>query len=159
MTAESRLQHNSPSQFPPTVQVRKRKIMSVLPKSEVLGLYRGILREIGKQFTIRNGNRVWHTEAVRKFRNGAQLTHPNQIQESLMDARNILHFLQSNRTHRELIERYWPSHNLTGDERLTRTANTVGLQLPKMFGEDDFPTATRAALDIVDKLKVNEEKS
>ncbi|TPX60003.1 hypothetical protein PhCBS80983_g02058 [Powellomyces hirtus] len=103
-------------------------------KTEILGLYRGILREVSRQYTARNQNRMWHDEIVAGFKSGVQLSNPAQIQIRLTRARNLHAFLRSNRTHRELVERYWPISSMTEEEKLSRTANTVGLSLPKMFG-------------------------
>ncbi|KAI9017526.1 hypothetical protein BC832DRAFT_521788, partial [Gaertneriomyces semiglobifer] len=97
----------------------------------ILSTFRGILREVSKQYTPRNNNRLWHNEVVSQFRAGSTLTDENAIRQKLMDAQNVLIFMRSNREHRDLMDRYWPTTGLSNEEKLTRTANTVGLSLPK----------------------------
>ncbi|KAJ3174074.1 hypothetical protein HDU88_000041 [Geranomyces variabilis] len=103
-------------------------------KSEVLGLYRGILREVSKQYTPRNNNRMWHNEVVATFKSGAGATDAVDVRNRILQAKNFHAFMTSNRTHRELVERYWPVSGMTEGEKLKRTANTVGFSLPKIFG-------------------------
>ncbi|KAI9222479.1 hypothetical protein BC828DRAFT_378361 [Blastocladiella britannica] len=94
--------------------------------TSVTALYRGLLREVNKQVTKKNGNPLWRTYVAQQFRTApeAHLTH----------AQNALLYLSSHRTHRELLEGYFPK--LSEDERLTRTVAKVGLQLPRMFDPD-----------------------
>ncbi|TPX71091.1 hypothetical protein SpCBS45565_g01300 [Spizellomyces sp. 'palustris'] len=130
--------------------------MSAVTRSDILSTYRGILREVSKQYTHRNKNRVWHNEVVARFRAGATLSDPVTIEESVKDARNILTFMRSNREHRNLVERYWPATGLSNEEKLTRTANTVGLSLPKMFGAEEIQEGPVAAgLDEAFKIVQN----
>ncbi|KAJ3159726.1 hypothetical protein HDU86_001376 [Geranomyces michiganensis] len=103
-------------------------------RSEVLGLYRGILREVSKQYTPRNKNRMWHDEVVATFKSGAGATDAVDVRNRILRAKNLHAFMTSNRTHRELVERYWPVSGMTEGEKLKRTANTVGFSLPKIFG-------------------------
>ncbi|KAI8817200.1 uncharacterized protein EV422DRAFT_542855 [Fimicolochytrium jonesii] len=103
-------------------------------KSEVLSVFRGMLREVSKQYTRRNNNKLWHNEVVTKFRAGAAERDPSVVATNVGHAKNVYAFMRSNRSHREMVERYWPISGLTEEEKLTRTANTVGLSLPKMFG-------------------------
>lgn len=48
-----------------------------------------------------------------------------------MDAEDSLVYLRSNRQYKELMDRYWPTSDLTTQEKLKRTANTVGFSLPE----------------------------
>ncbi|KAJ3296245.1 hypothetical protein HK104_001810 [Borealophlyctis nickersoniae] len=99
-------------------------------RSETLSTFRGILREISKQYTRVNNNRVWHKTAVDAFRTGANSTG-DAAERALADAKDVLTYMRSSRVHREMMEQYWPTKGLSQEELLRRTANTVGLSLPK----------------------------
>ncbi|KAJ3011022.1 hypothetical protein HKX48_007068 [Thoreauomyces humboldtii] len=108
--------------------------MSVATKSEILDIYRGILREVARQFTRRNNNDMWHKEVVSRFRVGSTLSGRSEIETQLKHARNVHAMMRSNHIHRGLVTRYWPVSGMTEEQRLTKTANTVGLSMPKLFG-------------------------
>ncbi|KAL7753948.1 hypothetical protein RI367_000881 [Sorochytrium milnesiophthora] len=97
---------------------------------EMRALYRGLLREVDRQFTKKNNNKTWRQYLRRRFEEGAAGTQttPQALQ---LEAENALLFLQSNRKHHELLEFYFPT--MREDERVTRTANRVGLQMPRLF--------------------------
>lgn len=40
---------------------------------------------------------------------------------------------------------YWPISDLSDDEKRTRTANTVGLQLPTMMGDEEWARLNKGA--------------
>ena len=56
----------------------------------------------------------------------------------LKEARNVLTYLESSREHKRLREMYWPTSNLSSEEKLKRTANVVGFNLPKKMEDGDF---------------------
>ncbi|KAJ3276429.1 hypothetical protein HDV01_005052 [Terramyces sp. JEL0728] len=58
-----------------------------------------------------------------------------KIRSDLQEAKNIYDLLLANRTHTEMMERYWPASQLSDSEKLQRTANKVGFNLPKTFAE------------------------
>ncbi|KAI9179805.1 hypothetical protein H9P43_005136 [Blastocladiella emersonii ATCC 22665] len=95
-------------------------------------LYRGLLREVTKQVTKKNNNPTWQRYLRAQFE--VVPADAAQHRARLVDAENALLFLRSNRTHRELLEGYFPV--LAEDERIKRTAGKVGLQLPRMFDPD-----------------------
>ncbi|KAJ3354453.1 hypothetical protein GGF32_002494 [Allomyces javanicus] len=99
--------------------------MSTATTRSVASVYRGLLREVNHQITKKNGSVQWLAYVRAEFRNP---------KARLVDAENALLFLRSNRTHRELLAAYFPT--LDDQERITRTAGKVGLQLPKMFDPD-----------------------
>ncbi|KAK4057229.1 hypothetical protein OIO90_001724 [Microbotryomycetes sp. JL221] len=43
---------------------------------------------------------------------------------------NMVVFLRAHRIHKQLVERYNPTHGMTDDERARKSANLVGLQFP-----------------------------
>ncbi|EJF62927.1 hypothetical protein BD309DRAFT_949490 [Dichomitus squalens] len=46
------------------------------------------------------------------------------------DMRNAATFMRSQRIHKELLERYNPMHGLSQEDRIKKTANRVGLDMP-----------------------------
>jgi hypothetical protein len=50
---------------------------------------------------------------------------------STKDAEDVGAFLEASRKHTELMNQYWPTSSLSPEEKLRRTANKVGLELPK----------------------------
>ncbi|XP_006460050.1 hypothetical protein AGABI2DRAFT_68293 [Agaricus bisporus var. bisporus H97] len=83
-------------------------------------LYRSLLRELTRAQAPSKPNRT----IVSNLR--ALLE-----QSRLQDARNALLFLKSQREHQTLVERYNPLSSLTEQERIRKTANRVGLDVPK----------------------------
>ncbi|GJN91176.1 hypothetical protein Rhopal_004194-T1 [Rhodotorula paludigena] len=49
------------------------------------------------------------------------------------DVENLVLFLKARRLHKELVDRYNPTHDMTTAERVEATANRVGLQGPLEF--------------------------
>ncbi|GAA5874437.1 hypothetical protein JCM3774_005719 [Rhodotorula dairenensis] len=49
------------------------------------------------------------------------------------DVENLVLFLRSRRIHKELVDRYNPTHDMTQDERIKATANRVGLNTPHEY--------------------------
>ncbi|ORZ40525.1 hypothetical protein BCR44DRAFT_1425247 [Catenaria anguillulae PL171] len=97
----------------------------------VTSLYRGLLREVNKQVTRKNNNPFWLHYLRQEFRT----PHPaSSVPSRIQNAENALLFMKSNRTHRELLEFYFPP--MSEDERIKRTVARVGLQLPRMFDPD-----------------------
>jgi hypothetical protein len=45
-------------------------------------------------------------------------------------------YLEACSTHSKLMDQYWATSTLSPGEKLERTANRVGLQLPKQFEAD-----------------------
>ena len=85
------------------------------------------------QITKINNNSLWETHLKERIRLGGNPA----------DATAVTEYLTAVSTHKELMARYWPATDLSPDEKLMRTANRVGLNLPKMFSEEnDIPTTT-----------------
>ncbi|GAA6009266.1 hypothetical protein JCM10207_004328 [Rhodosporidiobolus poonsookiae] len=51
------------------------------------------------------------------------------------DIENMVLFLQARRIHKELVDRYNPTHDMTEAERIEATANRVGLTSPLEYDE------------------------
>ncbi|KAJ3377356.1 hypothetical protein HDU92_008420 [Lobulomyces angularis] len=56
-------------------------------------------------------------------------TRLDSINYNKKDLTNLSTFLNSSKKHSELSELYWPSQELTREEKLKRTANKVGFTL------------------------------
>ncbi|OBZ76788.1 hypothetical protein A0H81_03597 [Grifola frondosa] len=53
------------------------------------------------------------------------------------DIQNVVTFMQSQRTHKALLERYNPLHDLSTDQRIQATARRVGLDMPLTAKRDE----------------------
>ncbi|KAL3901446.1 MAG: hypothetical protein SGCHY_000596 [Lobulomycetales sp.] len=64
------------------------------------------------------------------------ITHYSNAALAGNQAENLLCFLQATQKHSELCNLYWPMSNLTEQEKLKRTANFVGLEMPAKLNLD-----------------------
>ncbi|KAJ3064419.1 hypothetical protein HDU98_012172 [Podochytrium sp. JEL0797] len=116
-------------------------------KPSILSTFRTILRQINKQYTIRNQNTIWKQTAISQYRQhqhlapspslsstAASLSPVHQLQLNALD---LVAFLQSKAEHKRLVEEYWPASQLTETEKLSRTAGMVGLSMPKKLTEEE----------------------
>ncbi|KAI8923420.1 hypothetical protein BC831DRAFT_471174 [Entophlyctis helioformis] len=120
----------------PCFQLRlPRSTMSSATRAEVLSTYRGILREVTKQYVRFNGNLFWRQQVMATYRMRASKdVEPKVLRGFVTDGENLLSYLRSGREHKEMMERYWPTSGLTTSEKLTKTANKVGFAMPKRLG-------------------------
>ncbi|KAG0056594.1 hypothetical protein BGZ83_004376 [Gryganskiella cystojenkinii] len=119
-------------------------------RSQGLAHFRRILREIHLQYTHPkdlhpgkghlginvHANKVW-TEALKEsFRKNAHETDPVQLNKLYTDGEDLAVYLESQRQHKELVERYNPSF---WDEekglQVEKTAKMVGFEMPSEFDE------------------------
>ncbi len=56
---------------------------------------------------------------------------------SKRDQKDLGIYLSSTRVYKELMNQYWPISTIDEQERLTRTANKVGFQLPNTYSSSD----------------------
>ncbi|KAJ3405610.1 hypothetical protein HDU80_001089 [Chytriomyces hyalinus] len=103
----------------------------------VLSTYRGILRQISQQYSHRNGTMLWHSATVAEYRKHSIDMDPASVAVAQLNALNLLSYLSSRREHKRLIEEYWPASTLTPAEKNTRTANFVGLSMPRPLRDDE----------------------
>ena len=77
----------------------------------------------------------------------------NNIQS--VDSLNFASFLNFSTRHKTLVETYWPASLLSPQERNSRTANRVGLNMPKEIdfkdGMQDFYKEALEAKEMADK--------
>ncbi|KAJ3047184.1 hypothetical protein HK097_000160 [Rhizophlyctis rosea] len=88
------------------------------------------------QYTARNSNPLWRHAALTEFRAGAKLSGEGNIARATANARDVYSYLRSCREHRHMMNTYWPTSALTEEQKLARTAGTVGFQLPKMMDDE-----------------------
>ncbi|PCH41388.1 hypothetical protein WOLCODRAFT_143540 [Wolfiporia cocos MD-104 SS10] len=88
-------------------------------------LYRALLRESVRASIAPRATRP-HTIAA-SFR--ALFAH-DAAEHFDHDIQNAVTFMRSQRTHKELLDRYNPLHDLTTEERIRATARRVGLNMP-----------------------------
>ncbi|KAF9112412.1 hypothetical protein BGX27_003417 [Mortierella sp. AM989] len=118
-------------------------------RSQGLAHFKRILREVHLQYTHPNeftgkglhginlhNNKVW-TEALKDaFRTHANETDPAKLKKLYTDGEDMAVYLESQRKHKELVERYNPSF---WDEekgmQVDKTAKMVGFEMPGMFDE------------------------
>ncbi|KZO95638.1 hypothetical protein CALVIDRAFT_538034 [Calocera viscosa TUFC12733] len=95
--------------------------------SSPTSLYRSLLRELRKSaVTPRPSRSKAIISHLRLLFTSESLTP----QEREKDAQNTLTFLRSQRTHKDLLQRYNPLSDLTPEERVRATARRVGLDTP-----------------------------
>ncbi|KAF9452495.1 hypothetical protein P691DRAFT_660770 [Macrolepiota fuliginosa MF-IS2] len=115
--------------------------------SEYAQVYRGLLREIRKAVTqapVKPNQTI-----VSSFRALLEQSRQTHDANAFQDVKNALLFLKSQREHQArysvapflcysltlfsqiLVERYNPTTGLTEKERIRKTANRVGLDIPK----------------------------
>ncbi|KAJ3106600.1 hypothetical protein HDU97_005965 [Phlyctochytrium planicorne] len=94
---------------------------------EILTTFRGILRHVNKQ----NGSRTWHDEVISNYKAAKSLSQESIIIRKQAEAKGLLDFLTASSEHKRLMNLYWPVSGLSAEEKLKRTANVVGLNLPK----------------------------
>ncbi|KAG0060949.1 hypothetical protein BGZ89_011853 [Linnemannia elongata] len=121
---------------------------AVTARSQSLSHFRRILRELHLQYThpneLRTGtgllginvhsNKVW-TEALKdSFRKNANESDPVKLQKLQTDGEDLALYFESQRRHKELVERYNPAF---WDEekglQVGKTAKMVGFEMPSEF--------------------------
>ncbi|KAJ1938743.1 hypothetical protein DL89DRAFT_269071, partial [Linderina pennispora] len=88
-----------------------------------LHIYRQLLREVNKQFTSVSQNRFWATQLRLKW----------SATPDLQKAQTVLTYLTNNRRYKELLDEFQPK--MPESDRITKTANRVGLEIPKSYSE------------------------
>ncbi|KAI0699400.1 hypothetical protein BC835DRAFT_1267844 [Cytidiella melzeri] len=97
--------------------------------SSTTATYRSILREFNKASTSARAtrNKVISSNIRALFEKQRE---GEERERFLYDMQNFKTFMQSQRIHKELLERYNPLHDLNTEERIKATARRVGLDMP-----------------------------
>ncbi|KAG0350690.1 hypothetical protein BC939DRAFT_499356 [Gamsiella multidivaricata] len=118
-------------------------------RSQSLSHFRRILKEVHLQYTHPNeftgkglhginvhSNKVWTETLKDAFRKHANETDPAKLKKLDTDGEDMASYLESQRRHKELVERYNPSF---WDEekglQVDKTAKMVGFEMPEKFDE------------------------
>ncbi|KAF9096952.1 hypothetical protein BGX29_010229 [Mortierella sp. GBA35] len=119
-------------------------------RSQSLSHFRRILKELHLQYTHPNelttgkglrginvhANKVWTDALKDSFRKHATESDPVKLQKLQTDGEDLAVYLESQRQHKELVERYNPAF---WDEekglQVDKTAKMVGFEMPSEFDE------------------------
>ncbi|KAF8946779.1 hypothetical protein BGZ47_011442 [Haplosporangium gracile] len=119
-------------------------------RSQSLSHFRRILKELHLQYThpneLRTGtgllginvhaNKVWTDALKDSFRKNANESDPVKLQKLQTDGEDLAVYLESQRRHKELVERYNPAF---WDEekglQVDKTAKMVGFEMPSEFDD------------------------
>ncbi|KAF9903215.1 hypothetical protein EC991_004081 [Linnemannia zychae] len=119
-------------------------------RSQSLSHFRRILKEVHLQYTHPNeltpgkgllginvhSNKEWTDALKDSFRRNANETDPVKLQKLQTDGEDLAVYLESQRRHKELVERYNPAF---WDEekglQVDKTAKMVGFEMPSEFDE------------------------
>lgn len=99
--------------------------------------YRQLLK-LTKALTLKNNNPLW-VNAV---------TDPSQPPLKQPDLNALVSYLDACNNHKKMMELYWPVSDLTSEQKLTRTANTVGFALPEKFTDEQLGLGKKSMLDL-----------
>ncbi|KAF8592534.1 hypothetical protein K439DRAFT_1400434 [Ramaria rubella] len=93
--------------------------------------YRGLLRELRKSSIF---HPLARNKAISVNLRTALLERISADQPKVLkDVENTAAFLRADRTHKMLLERYSPLHDLSEEERIRATARRVGLDTPTEY--------------------------
>ncbi|KAG0307042.1 hypothetical protein BGZ98_001189 [Dissophora globulifera] len=118
-------------------------------RSQGLSHFKRILREVHLQYTHPkeltgkglhginvHANKVWTDTLKEAFRKHADETDPAKLKKLNTDGEDLAVYLESQRAHKDLVERYNPSF---WDEekglQVDKTAKMVGFAMPEQFDE------------------------
>ncbi|KAG0082941.1 hypothetical protein BGZ93_000304 [Podila epicladia] len=138
--------------------------MAASTRTQALSHFRRILKEVHLQYTHPkellakeltgkghlginvHTNKVWTDALKETFRNNAQETDPVKFNKLNTDGEDLAVYLESQRRHKELVERYNPAF---WDEekglQVDKTAKMVGFEMPEAFDESKRDQELKAA--------------
>ncbi|KAF8953396.1 hypothetical protein BGZ52_011810 [Haplosporangium bisporale] len=133
-------------------------------RTQALSHFRRILKEVHLQYTHPkellakeltgkgllginvHANKVWTDALKDTFRNNAKETDPVKLNKLSTDGEDLALYLESQRRHKELVERYNPAF---WDEekglQVDKTAKMVGFEMPEAFDESKRDQELKAA--------------
>ncbi|GAA5935263.1 Fmc1p [Sporobolomyces koalae] len=103
-------------------------------------MYRSVLRQFVKNSIHPRADRSPTIPAhLRMLVESGRAIKPStpQAAQFAKDLDNLVVFMKAHRLHKELVERYNPTHDMTQAERAEKSANMVGLKFPKQFEQGD----------------------
>ncbi|ORY52008.1 hypothetical protein BCR33DRAFT_655764 [Rhizoclosmatium globosum] len=106
-------------------------------KPALISTFRRILRQINKQYTVRNDNTYWKQGAITQYRSNKVISPETSVSLLQLNALDFLAFMEAKSEHKRLVEEYWPASQLTESEKLSRTAGMVGLSMPRKLKDEE----------------------
>ncbi|KAG0003940.1 hypothetical protein BGZ65_001194 [Modicella reniformis] len=118
-------------------------------RSQHLAHFKRILREVHLQYTHPkeftgkglhginiHANKIWIGALKDAFRKHANETDPTKLKKLHTDGEDLATYLETQRKHKDLIERYNPAYwDEEKDFQLEKTAQMVGFEMPENFDE------------------------
>ncbi|KAF9422308.1 hypothetical protein BGZ94_008600 [Podila epigama] len=147
--------------------------MAAASRNQGLSHFKRILREVHLQYTHPkeltgkgllginvHANKVW-TEALKDaFNKNANETDPVKLNKLYTDSEDLAIYLESQRKHKELVERYNPAY---WDEekglQVDKTAKMVGFEMPESFDETKRNEDLKPAPRFTYKNKENDSEA
>ncbi|KAI5476443.1 hypothetical protein MNV49_007756 [Pseudohyphozyma bogoriensis] len=105
--------------------------------------YRSVLRQFVKNsIHPRAGRSASIQSHLRQLFDSAKTLTPNSPEAKLWarDVDNMVVFMSAHRIHKELLDRYNSTGEMSGEERATKSAGMVGLGMPQQFEQGRDPT-------------------
>jgi ATP synthase assembly factor FMC1 len=107
---------------------------------QIRSLYRRLLRELPSppQTTRTQHQKLSAPSILQKSIRSAIATPKasSNTQGQIQQAEQFVQYVQAQRTHASLLERYNPGMGMTEEERVRLSARRVGMDLPVEFGQD-----------------------
>ncbi|KAG0022239.1 hypothetical protein BGZ81_008620 [Podila clonocystis] len=138
--------------------------MPAATRTQAVSHFRRILKEVHLQYTHPkellgkelsgkgllginvHSNKVWTDALKDAFRNNAKETDPAKLNKLYTDGEDLAIYLESQRRHKGLVERYNPAY---WDEekglQVDKTAKMVGFEMPEAFDESNRDQELKAA--------------
>ncbi|KAI4620004.1 hypothetical protein J4E83_005238 [Alternaria metachromatica] len=107
---------------------------------QILSIYRRLLRELPStpQLTRTQHQKLSAPSKLQqRIRSTLSQANPNtSTQSQLQQAEQFIQYVQAQRMHSTLLERYNPGMGMTEEERVRLSARRVGMNLPVEFEEE-----------------------
>ncbi|CAI9637342.1 unnamed protein product [Alternaria burnsii] len=114
--------------------------MAQTPTPQIRSIYRRLLRELpSTPQTTRTQHQKLSSPSKLQQRIRQTLSRPSptgNAQSQVAQAEQFIQYVQAQRTHSTLLERYNPGMGMTEEERVRLSARRVGINLPVEYQEE-----------------------
>ena len=118
----------------------KTNKMAQTPTPQIRSIYRRLLRELpSTPQTTRTQHQKLSSPSKLQQRIRQTLSRPSptgNAQSQIAQAEQFIQYVQAQRTHSALLERYNPGMGMTEEERVRLSARRVGINLPVEYQEE-----------------------
>ena len=118
----------------------KTNKMAQTPTPQIRSIYRRLLRELpSTPQTTRTQHQKLSSPSKLQQRIRQTLSRPSptgNAQSQIAQAEQFIQYVQAQRTHSTLLERYNPGMGMTEEERVRLSARRVGINLPVEYQEE-----------------------